>query len=283
MGQNWTAAVWGTRGAMPVAGTEFLEYGGSTSCFSVRCGRTLVVFDAGSGILRLGAALTEAGGPKEVHLFLSHLHLDHVLGLVGFPLLSDPEGRLHLYGETRGDVGLREQLDRLFGPPYWPLGLAEFPARVEFHEIGPGQRVPLGEELHVDTLRGCHPNQSLLYRLEGKGRSVVYALDCEMAGDMAARLAQFARDCSLLIWDANFVQADLQKGWGHSTWEQGAALRREAGARLALMTHFSHTYTDSFLREQEGLARELDPALRFAREGMELLIEETKHLGEESV
>ena len=38
------------------------------------------------------------------------------------------------------------------------------------------------------------------------------------------------------------------------------------------MTHFSHTYTDAFLREQERLAAELDPKVRFAREGMVLLI-----------
>lgn len=272
MGEKWTAAVWGTRGAIPMAGADCLEYGGNTSCVSVRCGGTLVVFDAGSGIVRLGAALAQTGETKEVHLFLSHLHLDHILGMVGFSCLSDPKGRLHLYGEARGGVGFREQLDRLLGPPYWPLRLADFPAEVVFHEIGPGRRVVLEEGLYVDTLRGCHPNQSLLYRLEGEEQSVVYGLDCELAGDMAERLEEFARGCSLLIWDANFVRADLQKGWGHSTWDQGAVLRQRAGAGLALMTHFSHTYTDAFLREQERLAAELDPKVLFAREGMVLLI-----------
>ena len=121
MGEKWTAAVWGTRGAIPMAGADCLEYGGNTSCVSVRCGGTLVVFDAGSGIVRLGAALAQTGETKEVHLFLSHLHLDHILGMVGFSCLSDPKGRLHLYGEARGGVGFREQLDRLLGPPYWPL------------------------------------------------------------------------------------------------------------------------------------------------------------------
>lgn len=272
MGQKWTLSLWGTRGAVPVAAAEYLEYGGNTSCVSVRCGQRLVVFDAGSGIVRLGGALAAAGEVGEVHIFLSHLHLDHVLGLAAFPLLGDRRARLYLYGEAQGGMSFQEQLDRLFGPPYWPLGLSEFQARVAVREIGPGQRISLEEGLYVDTLRGFHPNQSLLYRLEGAGRSVVYALDCELAGDMETRLAEFARDCSVLIWDANFVQADLRRGWGHSTWEQGAVLRREAGAKLALMTHFSHAYPDSFLREQERMARERDPAVRFAREGMELLI-----------
>lgn len=272
MEREWAVTVWGTRGAVPITAADFLEYGGNTACVSVRCGDELVVFDAGSGIVRLGGALAAGGGPKQLHIFISHLHLDHILGLVNFPLLHDPEARLHLYGEARDGVSFQEQLDRLFGPPYWPLGLMDFKAEITLHEIGPGERVDLSEGLRVDTLRGCHPNQSLMYRLEGMGRSVVYTLDCELTGDMSARLADFARNCTLLIWDANFIQRDLQEGWGHSTWEQGSAMRREAGAALALMTHFSHTYTDRFLEEQERLARALDPAVCFAKEGMELLI-----------
>ena len=265
--QNWTARVWGTRGAIPIAAANFLTYGGNTSCLSVDCGE-LMVFDAGSGIVRLGEELVEQGGPKRVHIWISHLHLDHILGLVGFPLLHDPSAEIHLYGERRGGLSFREQLECIFTPPYWPLSLADFQANIIFHEIEPGGAAFPAEGLTVYALRGCHPNHSLIYRLEGAGRSVVYTLDCELTAPMTSRLTEFARDCDLLVWDANFVTEDLQKGWGHSTWEQGIEVGRAAGAKKVLMTHFSHTYTDRFLEEQERLAQQKSGACAFAREGM---------------
>lgn len=253
-----------------MAAAEFLEFGGNTSCLSVDCGEELVIFDAGTGIIRLGARLP--AGRKRIHLLVSHLHLDHITGLVGFRPLSDPAAEIHLYGEGRDGLPFREQLGRVLGPPYWPVGLEEFQARVSFHEVGPGQRIRLADGLTVDTLRGSHPNLSLIYRLEGMGKRLVHTLDCEMGGGMEERLAEFARGCDLLVWDANFTAADLRPGWGHSTWEQGAALGRAAGAGLVLMTHYSSGYTDEFLRGQERLARAASPAVRFAREGMEIAL-----------
>ena len=285
--ENWSVTVWGARGAVPAAGAEFLEYGGNTSCISVCCGGTLVVFDAGSGIMQLGAALPDAASPdaappdaalpdarpdNRVHLFFSHLHLDHVGGLIGFPLLRDAAAEVCLYGEARDGLGLRAQLDRLFGPPYWPVGLDSAAAKLTFREIGPDMQLPLVKGLSVRTLRSCHPNQSLIYRLDGMGRSVVYTPDCELTDSIAPRLADFARDCDLLIWDANFAGADLRPGWGHSTWQQGLDLARAAGAARVLMTHYDRSYTDAFLQKQERLAKQQSSACMFAREGMEIVL-----------
>lgn len=266
--ENWTVTVWGPRGSFPAAKADFLEYGGNTSCISIRCGGKLVVFDAGSGIAQLDAAQLDAGAEKQIHILFSHMHLDHVQGLVGFSLLHDPAMEIHLYGEARGGLSFRTQLQRLIGLPYWPLGLEDFRASCVIHEIQAGDTVCLAEGLNVHTLRGCHPDQSLIYRLEGQGRSVVYALDCELTESLAPRLTEFARDCGLLLWDANFTAADLKKGWGHSTWEQGLELARAAGAARVLMTHYNRAYTDAFLREQELLAKQRSEACVFAREGM---------------
>lgn len=264
--QPWTVTVRGTRGAVPVADAAFLKYGGNTSCISVDCGSDLVIFDAGSGILHLAPP----AGAARIHIFISHLHLDHIQGLVGFPPLFDPAADIHLYGEARDGAGFRDQLDRIFGPPYWPLGLKDARAHITVHEIGPEARFSPAEGLSVRTLRSCHPDQSLICRLEGPGRSLVYTLDCELTEELAPRLTDFAQNCGLLIWDANFTPADLQKGWGHSTWEQGIDTARAAGAARVLMSHFDRGYTDVFLEEQERLARQVCSTCVFAREGMEI-------------
>ena len=138
------------------------------------------------------------------------------------------------------------------------------------HEVVPGQRIPLAEGLHTDALRASHPNLSLIYRLEGVEKRVVYALDCELGDGTEERLSEFSKSCDLLIWDATFFPRELKPAWGHSTWEQGASLGKSAGAKTVLMTHFSHQYNDAALREQECLALAAGPAVRFVRERMEL-------------
>ena len=260
-----TVTVLGVRGSLPAVGGDFLEFGGNTSCFIADLGGETVILDAGSGLTSPGAAAPLPGGRGRVHMLLSHLHIDHIMGLFTFPLLHDPAAELCLYG----DRGLRARLGAVLGPPYWPLGLDDFPARVEVRELAPGARLPLGDGVSVSTLRGNHPGNSLLYRLEGGGKTLVYALDCEMDENTRAALTRFARDADLLIWDATFAPGDLKEGWGHSTWQEGLALGGAAGVKRILMAHYAQTYSDRFLLEQEKLAA-ADSRCLFAREGMVL-------------
>lgn len=272
MEKRWILTVWGVRGSVPMARSGYLEYGGNTSCFSVDYGGGTVVFDGGTGLIQLGKQLKD-GGHKRADLFFSHVHLDHILGLAGFSALHDPEMDIHLYGEARDGVSFRKQLETVIGPPYWPLGLADFRASITVHELEPDACVHLGADggVAVSAMRGNHPNQGLLYRMASPERSVVYALDCEMDEAVSRRLARFAKGADVLVWDASYTREDLARrpGWGHSSWEQGAALARDAGVKLALMAHYANEYTDDFLR---GLERQAGSAVRFAREGMEIVL-----------
>ena len=261
-----TVSIWGVRGALPAADRAYMEYGGNTSCVSVSCGGGVLCFDAGSGLLGLMDRLEDAG---RLDILISHVHMDHILGLYNLSACRVPE--IHLYGEARRGAGFLEQLEAVTGRPYWPVGLKDLGGRVMVHEIAAGEHLTLprqGGEIQVSTLRGNHPDGSLLYRAEIGGRSVTYTLDCEMGGSMADSLAAFAWGTSLLIWDANFTREDKQAGWGHSTWEEGLAVGRAAGAERILMTHYSRDYTDEFLRGQERLAQKECGACAFAREGM---------------
>lgn len=271
MEQNWKITVWGVRGSMPIPSEDFLRYGGNTSCISVDCGSVLVVFDAGSGLVQLGKRLKNSG-IKRVDLFFSHLHIDHVIGLFGFQAFHDPKMEIRLYGEAREGVSFRQQLEALLGPPHWPLGLKDFPARIRLCEIAPQQFIPLPGGVFVRTLRGNHPNRSIYFRLEDDRRSMVYALDCELEEAFLPEIVRFAQDTDLMVCDASFTAEELIRcrGWGHSSWQQCLALRRACGAKLALLTHYSDSYDDRFLQRQERLAAIEDPNARFAREGMEV-------------
>lgn len=259
-----TLSVWGVRGALPVADRQFLEYGGNTSCFCLDYEEGLLYFDAGSGLI---GRLPE--GTERADILISHVHIDHILGLYSLSALAGTE--IHLYGGAQEGIGFRQQLETALGRPYWPVGLEAPGSRVQVHEIGPGQVFRTdGKDRgpKISVLQGNHPGGSLLYRAKIGKVSVVYALDCEMNENMFSLLREFARGCSLLIWDANFVRKDKKPGWGHSTWEEGLALGKAAGAERILMTHFSRSYSDSFLREQQRLAKMRDGVCLFAKEGM---------------
>lgn len=269
MQTDWNITIWGVRGSAPQTAAEQAGFGGNTTCISVDCGDELAVLDGGSGLSALGRSLASAGSGQRIHLLFSHLHLDHVMGLFSFPPFYDPEAELHLYGGT----GFEKQLRLLLGPPFWPVGFPDFPARLSFHELQAGDSFSL-EHLHIHTMAGNHPGGSLLYRLESgqahtdAKKSLTYALDCEADDPTFRTLTEFSHGTDLLIWDACFVSEDLRPGWGHSTWEQGIRLRKAAGAKTVLMTHYGQNYSDSFLKQQEKKAAGIDPACRFAKEGM---------------
>lgn len=261
MSPKWNITVWGVRGSAPQLAPDCSAYGGNTVCTALEQDGQIIVLDAGTGLSALGDRLKARGGVRRIDLLLSHFHIDHLMGLFSFAPLFDAGLTIHVYG----GAGLRQALQTLVAPPFWPLRLADFAARVELHELCPGERFALGG-VAVSTMAGDHPGGSLLYRLENGAKSVVYALDHEAQGPTLPALTAFARASDLLIWDANFTDDDLRPGWGHSTWRQGLALGRAAGVRQVLMTHYSRGYSDAFLRRQEAQA-ESEALCRFAREG----------------
>ena len=267
MNDSWKVQVWGVRGSFPTVGADFQMYGGNTSCISVDLGDSLVVLDAGSGLVSLGEQLLQEKR-RRVDIFISHLHLDHVMGLFPFPLLHNRWAEIHLYGSPNT---VRE-LAHLVEPPLWPVGLTNCQAKVWLTDVWTGNPLSLADGaapgLTITALGGNHPGGCIYYRLEGNGHNLVYVLDCELTDNMSARLTEFAQGTGLLVWDASFAPGELKPGWGHSTWEQGIALGRAAGAKRVLMTHYSSDYTDEFLQEQERLASSTSELSCFAREGM---------------
>jgi glyoxylase-like metal-dependent hydrolase (beta-lactamase superfamily II) len=89
--------LWGVRGSIPVPGPATAQFGGNTSCVGVTAlDGSEIVLDAGTGIRELGARITGHGRP--LHVLLTHLHLDHILGLMFFAPFFDPHARVTVWG-----------------------------------------------------------------------------------------------------------------------------------------------------------------------------------------
>lgn len=260
-----TLIPWGVRGSFPVAAEDFLGYGGNTSCFSLQLGEELLVFDAGSGLAPLGDWLRQREDIKSVHILLSHAHLDHVMGLLPFLSVFGPEREIHLYGGAALDG-----LAALTAPPYWPLSLLD---SARLHRVRPGEtfRLAAGDSgALLSAMEGSHPGGCLWYRLDLGGSSLAYLLDCEPDPAKRPELLRFAQGASLIVWDASFAPGQEKPGWGHSSWVQGAALGREAGAKRVLMAHYAMELDDRTLQGLERDAARTGGACIFAKERTEI-------------
>lgn len=267
MNHKCDISVWGVRGSMPNPSKDCMEYGGNTVCTALEQDSTIIILDAGTGINALGRTLIKRIDIHRIDILLSHLHIDHIMGLFSFSPLFQSNIEIHLYGVT----GFTQYLKKLLRPPFWPLGIDDFPARLYFHEISPGDTFTINQFV-ISTILGIHPGGSILYRLESSEKRLIYALDCEIyeANKLFFKsISDFIYRSDLLIWDTNFTQSDFRPSWGHSTWEQGINLGHQAHVRKILMTHYNWEYTDSFLKQQESLSDQ-DAFCYFAKEGMKI-------------
>jgi phosphoribosyl 1,2-cyclic phosphodiesterase len=247
--------LWGTRGSLPTPGAGHASYGGNTSCVAVSTdgARSLVVIDAGTGIRALGDEL--APDVQRVDILLSHLHLDHIIGLGFFSALTVPGLDVHLWGPASQLLDLHTRLSRYLSPPLFPLRLRDLPCRLELHEVVPGRFEVPG--LEVTAALVCHPGATLGYRLDdGKG-TVAYLSDHEPA--LGARVFpetpewtsgyDLAAGADLLIHDAQYEDLEYPDhvGWGHSTVTHALALARVAGVRHLVAFHHDPSHDDRSL------------------------------------
>ena len=258
-GERMHITVLGTRGSVPVCGREFDDFGGNTSCYLVEAGNQSILLDAGSGLVNAPVAFA-----RTPVILLSHLHVDHLLGLGMYQRLSQPGATTELFVPATDDVNAKAVLERLYSPPLWPLRLDEYPSELR---IGAMRESMQFGDVTVETTTGSHPGGCLLIKICHAQRTLVYATDFEHGREASARLAEFSRDADLVLYDGQYDEAEYEphRGFGHSTPNEGVALLERSNARRLLVVHH-----DPHSNDQELLARERalgNPDVRFAREG----------------
>ena len=246
--------LWGVRGSVPVPGPSAARFGGNTSCVQVTSGEgTELILDAGTGIRELGAALS--GRTRHLHILLTHLHLDHIQGLMFFAPFFDPDAEITVWGPPAAERTLRERLARYISNPLSPIEIRDLPAKVTFDGT-PDEPWRIGD-VEVEAGLVSHRGPTLGYRLSVDGTSLCYIPDHEpgLGEDLLTADPTWisghslARDASLLIHDCQYADAEYpeHRGWGHSSVSDSLAFARRCEPRRLLLFHHDPGRDDASL------------------------------------
>jgi len=264
---------WGVRGTFPATGPAFTRYGGDTMCIEVRCGDTRLILDAGSGLRALGADLVKDSRPADAHMLISHLHLDHIMGLPHFAPFWRADARVHIYAPRDSIAGNDEALFAVLRPPLFPVDAGSLSASVGAQEFDFGASVMPAPGVIVRTIGVNHEGGCAAFVVTWRGRKLCYVTDHEHGDpDRDAALALAVEGADLLIYDATFTEAEMpaHRGWGHSTWEAGLRLKQRAGVKLLALAHHHPDRTDVQLDALAEAATKACSNVFFARQGLSL-------------
>ncbi len=281
----------------------------SHTSIAVQRGGEVLLFDAGEGVQRtLGNV--GLGYGRLTKIFISHLHGDHCVGLLGLlqtMSMVDREAPLGVYGP----LGVKQFID--VNREIMGFGLT---FKLEVEEVGEGLVVS-GDGYDVFSCYGEHSTLNLAYVLQEHDRPGVFyprkairlgvpegklwsrlqrgekvkvdgkvilpeqvmgpkrrSRKIGFSGDTrpTEKLRRFFQDCDLLVFDSTFGDNLVKEASiaFHSTAREAARLAAESSVKQLVLTHISPRYKDTNTLLQEAL--EEHPTVQVASDLMVLNI-----------
>lgn len=211
-----------------------------------------VICDAGSGLRDFGNHIIKKGiRPAIFHIFISHLHWDHIQGFPFFIPAYNPQNVVHIYGchHNIQDAFINQQK-----PVHFPLQLADMPGKIHFHVLEKS-RVYNIAGLEISMIKQNHPGDAYGYRFQKNDKKVIYSTDSEHTEDAENEdylFQDFFHSADVMIFDTQYElnsNLDLKKNWGHSNNLIATDMATKSQVKKLILFHHEHISDDTTLHK----------------------------------
>ncbi|MCF7907820.1 MAG: MBL fold metallo-hydrolase [Candidatus Omnitrophica bacterium] len=195
---------------------------GNTLCILIETKKEYIILDAGGGFYKIGQYIKKK---KPIYLFLSHFHLDHIIGLHTLLLGNFSQG-IKLYGPP----GVKKYLSQIVNYPY-TAPISKLKTKVIVNQIKKEVRFPF----KVEFGKLLHPSLCYGYRFNLEGKTIVYCTDT----GICSNLYKLARDSDLFITECSATAGKKEKDWPHLTAQDAAKVAKKSQVKKLFLVHFN--------------------------------------------
>jgi len=279
---------WGVRGSIPTPGPSTVRYGGNTPCIEMRLSDDkFFILDAGSGLRELGLNLLKSGKNLQAHLFISHMHWDHIQGIPFFVPALLPGNEFIFHGAEDPSKSLKDILENQMNPINFPITMEQMASNLNYEAFDIGTYEIEG--IKIETMKLNHPGNALGYKFYVNGKTVVYISDNEPKPEeydpensriieFNETLLNFTKDADLLINDAQYTPEEFKTRvtWGHSPYDFTVSLALASNVKKLVIFHHDPVHNDEFVDDMiiaaKKIAETAESNLEIigAKEGLEI-------------
>jgi phosphoribosyl 1,2-cyclic phosphodiesterase len=233
--------------------------GGNTSCVEIRLSdNSMIILDCGTGLLGLYQRLierSEIDNINEYHIFISHFHYDHLMGIPYFVPFFQKNKTINFYSPY---VNMEKILRNFLRKPYHPVGFEVFAAKVNFITLNKEPiRVGSGE---INWIKRTHPDGTIAYGITEGDRRVIYSTDTELEEKnfkMTRKNKKFFYGADMIILDSQYtLEESIEKiSWGHSSFSMAIEFAQIFKIKGLYLFHHEPSNNDEKVLKIEKMAR----------------------------
>ncbi|MBD3213240.1 MAG: MBL fold metallo-hydrolase [Candidatus Lokiarchaeota archaeon] len=231
---------------------------GSTISTLIETNQYYIILDAGNGFYKIDQYISEN---KPILIFLSHLHLDHIIGLHSLSKFNFKQNlKLYTY------QGTKKNLELLFNHPF-SASLYDLPINLQIIELEEGFH-------ELEFLITCnlllHSDPSLGYRFQIDDKILTYCTDT----GITESIYTLSKNADIFISECSYKPGQEEWGWPHLKAEEAALIARESNCKKLFLTHFDASFynTPEMRKKAEKRAQNIFPNSSAAYDGMEFCL-----------